>query len=224
MGLSIITIHGIEAAYRNLYDASIFDDITLPEGMDKQLLTERIFVNAGEFSIMHSDPDYFHWQTINFFKSHYRTFEEWWKVMNLEYNPIENYNRKEHTAEDQEHEDHDSGESNDTSETKNMKTTVGDITNTQTKSAFNSGDSYSPYEKNKQDSYDTTTNGKIINDGTASSDNEGEYHLVRNSTISGNIGVTTTQQMIQSSLDLYRFNIYEEISKLYTNEFCVKVY
>lgn len=223
MGLSMITIHGIEAAYRNLHDASIFDDISLPEGIDKQLLTERIFVNAGEFSLMHTDPDYFHWQTLSFFRSHYRTFEEWWKVMNIEYNPIENYNRKELTKEDQEHEDHDTGASQDVSETKNMKTTVGDITNTQTKSAFNSN-SYEPYERNKQDTYDTTTNGKVQNDSEGTSDNEGEYHLIRDSVISGNIGVTTSQQMIQSSIDLYKFNVYEEIAKLYTDEFCIKVY
>lgn len=221
MGLSVITINGIEAAYRNLYGASIFDDITLPEDMDKQLLVERIFVHAGEFSIMYSDPDYFHWQTLNFFKSHLRSFEEWWKVLyELEYNPLENYDRFEHWTDAGTHSDASTGSAQDTQQ--NTSGTTYGRHDTTTKAAFNS-DSYEPYEKVTAGGTDTTT-GNASGTSFSSGASQGKEDSVHDGRIHGNIGVTTSQQMAQSSIDLYQFNIYEEIAKLYTDEFCIKVY
>ena len=42
--------------------------------------------------------------------------------------------------------------------------------------------------------------------------------------VHGNIGVTTSQQMLQSELDLARFNLVQEITDLFVLEFCVMVY
>jgi len=44
------------------------------------------------------------------------------------------------------------------------------------------------------------------------------------SRIHGNIGVTTSQQMIQSELELRKFDIYEEIAARFEHEFLVQVY
>ena len=40
----------------------------------------------------------------------------------------------------------------------------------------------------------------------------------------GNIGVTTSQQMLQSELDIARFNIVQQITDLFLSEFCILVY
>lgn len=40
----------------------------------------------------------------------------------------------------------------------------------------------------------------------------------------GNIGVTTSQQMLQSELDIARWNMYEHIADLFASEFCIMVY
>ena len=40
----------------------------------------------------------------------------------------------------------------------------------------------------------------------------------------GNIGVTTSQQMLQSELDIAKWNIYEQITDLFLSEFCIMVY
>ena len=42
--------------------------------------------------------------------------------------------------------------------------------------------------------------------------------------IHGNIGVTTSQQMLQSELDIARFNIYEEITDLFLKELTIYTY
>ena len=40
----------------------------------------------------------------------------------------------------------------------------------------------------------------------------------------GNIGVTTSQQMLQSELDIATWNLYEHIADLFVTEFCIMVY
>lgn len=40
----------------------------------------------------------------------------------------------------------------------------------------------------------------------------------------GNIGTTTSQQMLESELELARFNLIQNISDMFVDEFCIKVY
>ena len=61
---------------------------------------------------------------------------------------------------------------------------------------------------------DTTRTGSK----SESSDNEHE------GLVYGNIGVTTSQQMLQSELELARFNLIQNISDMFVDEFCIKVY
>ena len=42
--------------------------------------------------------------------------------------------------------------------------------------------------------------------------------------IHGNIGVTTSQQMLQQELDLGYWNIYDKITQLFLQEFVIPVY
>ena len=55
---------------------------------------------------------------------------------------------------------------------------------------------------------------------------EGEKDTIDKHTgrIHGNIGVTTSQQMLQSELDIARFNIIQEITNLFMTELCICVY
>lgn len=40
----------------------------------------------------------------------------------------------------------------------------------------------------------------------------------------GNIGVTTSQQMLQAELDIAKWNLYDEIADLFLSEFCIYIY
>ena len=50
------------------------------------------------------------------------------------------------------------------------------------------------------------------------------YTNIHKARLFGNIGVTTSQQMLQSELDIARWNVYEHIADLFCEEFCVMVY
>ena len=47
---------------------------------------------------------------------------------------------------------------------------------------------------------------------------------VHSGRIHGNIGVTTSQAMLQAELDISKWNIYEEITNLFLSEFCIYLY
>lgn len=71
------------------------------------------------------------------------------------------------------------------------------------------------------DSDTLRTNDQTNDVSTGSTDRELEHkaHLY------GNIGVTTSQQMLEAEMDIsQRFNIYELISEEFINEFCVRVW
>ena len=47
---------------------------------------------------------------------------------------------------------------------------------------------------------------------------------VRDGRIHGNIGVTTSQQMLQAELDIAQWNLYEHITDLFLSEFVIPIY
>lgn len=63
-------------------------------------------------------------------------------------------------------------------------------------------------------SYDDTTNTSSI----------GSENAIRSGRAHGNIGVTTSQQMLEAELDISKFNLYDEISNLFLTEFVVYTY
>ena len=52
-------------------------------------------------------------------------------------------------------------------------------------------------------------------------DNSASVHSGR---MHGNIGVTTSQQMLEAELDISKWNLYDEIADLFISEFCIYLY
>lgn len=78
------------------------------------------------------------------------------------------------------------------------------------------------------DSDSTTSNDSRMNSKAVSdkgTDNESALNTVqRKLRAFGNIGVTTSQQMLQSELEVAAWNLYEHITDLFLDEFCVLLY
>lgn len=66
--------------------------------------------------------------------------------------------------------------------------------------------------------YSNDTKNTSVNSGTDESDNV--YH----SRVHGNIGVTTTQQMIQQELELRKWNLFEYIADKFEEDLMIRVY
>ena len=201
MGLSYITLAGLNMAYENQHDGKdIFDDIILPDEIEKETLVNRIMFRCMEFSVMSADYDFVHAEILNFFSVHYNTFLKWITAVNLEYNPIENYNRTEEYSGDGSNEGSNEASGSDSS------------TDTNTRSAFNSS-SYEPYERDS-----------VSGSSSSSGSNEGSYEEAHTLHAYGNIGITSNQDMIRQEWEIASLNVYTAIADLFADEFCIMVY
>ena len=189
------------------YDNSLFDYLSLPTGIDTDTVKDQILIRCGEFELLYPDFDFMKLSIAHFSKKHYRTFEKWITALNIQYDPLYNYDRKE------EYTDTSSAAGNTTGKSKPAQTTN---TSTNQVSAFDST-GYQP----KEQTTDQVTVNTQAEDSTSTNSNS---ILKHDAHLYGNIGVTTSQQMLQSELDIARFNIAEQIADLFVEEYCLMIY
>lgn len=215
-----VTLKGIESYYNEHDGASIFDEINLPEGIDKDILVPTIIMRAYDFPVLIINPQSINDQTKIWFDSHYDEFEHWIDALNIEYDPLYNYDRDE--KEDIARSGSKSGSNSGSSSGSSQNITTTSSTDTTSKSAFNSS-SFENYEKDVvSGSGSNTGSTSETHNGQESESNSGEEH--RRLIVKGNIGTMTTQDMLQQELDVRKFNIYETIANMYCLEFCVPIY
>ena len=119
-----------------------------------------------------------------------------WEVLTANYDPLENYNMVEtETAKD-----------TDDSNTQVTGSAANNNSSTNTSHGVY-GYNSSSYVPADHDEIDTQTNTDMH------TDYDNEHNLNRTLTRHGNIGVTTSQQMAQSTLDLYAYRFFDEVYK-----------
>lgn len=69
-----------------------------------------------------------------------------------------------------------------------------------------------------------SASGSYSNTNNTGESGDDSFENTHKGRMYGNIGVTTSQQMLQSELDLARWNMYEHIADLFASEFCIMVY
>jgi hypothetical protein len=139
-----------------------------------------------------------------------RTFQKWVELLNTEYEPLDNYDRKEAWS-----------DSESTSTSEKSSTSASDSTSDSTLtsnniSAFNS-DTMRP-DTSAAVNAQTAGLSKVESNHTDVSKRLYEHR----GRVHGNIGVKTTQSIWIEQADLVRdFNIYDQIMILYAREFLI---
>lgn len=231
MSLAKITLIGQETRLK-MENKSVFDLLTLPDGIDRNTTIDNIILECGEFETLYSDPFFMRAAIGTWSTKHYRTFEKWITALNLEYNPLENYDRQEDWT-DTGNKQNTLGFTDDTTTTSTGQTTTegnseqNGFTEDQV-SAFDSN-TYQESEKHIIDtdenhSDEVNSTNTMTNSSEQNTEGNEDTENVHTGRIHGNIGVTTSQQMLQSELDISRFNIIQEITNLFMVELCIMVY
>ena len=203
------------------YDKTLFDGIVLPDGIDKDNLIADIMRNSGDLYPYHQVLEYPK-RNINFwFARRLFDFERMYEALRTDYSPIENYDRKENITRDYENSGVDKASTTLGSST--TSTNIGSNDNENKVSAYNESD-YTNREKDTQ-----TYNSTATTTGSGTDTAQTEYGLKRKEVedirVHGNIGVTTSQQMIESEMSLRaKYDIYKIISKEFEREFLVQIY
>lgn len=203
-----MTILGMEQYQNERFKKSIFKDLIVPEGIDRDLLINNILIKAADFEVLYSEPNFLTQAIGVWSKKSYRTFDKWVKALALEYDPISNYDRKEETSD----------EYVESSKGKTNSTVTGGATNNSTNSSY-------PFNNDTAHPTDSLTS-RIDNSDSSEASNEenGSHSNIHKSRVSGNVGVTTSQQMLESELSLARFNLIDNITDLFIQEFCLLIY
>ena len=186
-------------------DKNFFDKLTFPEGIDHDIAVTNILHEAGDYEVLYNDLDLMCNACELFSAKWQRTFEKWLAVMNIDYEPLENYNRLEHWSDSESTSESTSTSTSD--ETSNSATTDNDI------SAFNAN----TLQNDTSAATTAETAGHALNESKHDRlnyfDHEGRVH--------GNIGVTTTQAMYLEEWELAKLNIYNEIYVLFARELLI---
>lgn len=186
-------------------DKNFFDKLTFPEGINHDIAVTNILHEAGDYEVLYNDLDLMCNACELFSAKWQRTFEKWLAVMDIDYEPLENYNRLEHWSDSESTSESTSTSTSD--ETSNSATTDNDI------SAFNA----STLQNDTSAATTAETAAHALNqskhDRLNYFDHEGRVH--------GNIGVMTTQAMYLEEWELAKLNIYNEIYVLFARELLI---
>ena len=224
--MSLLTVEGL---YN--YDNTLFDGFDVPEGLVKQIAIDAILMRTRELEILYPDFTYMKNRITIWSNKYQNNWKKLYDTTVLDYNPIENYDRVEDWT-DTDDETTTSARDNTRNTNNTVKSTssneiMNSVNVTDQNTAFNAG--LADHAKQITDG-DTTENGTITNTETGK-DTENESvnggrtgKHTRTGRAHGNIGVTTSQQMIQSERDLVVFNLYDVIAESFIENFCLMVY
>ena len=211
MALAKITLLGMYE-YLNSEGIDLFSEMTLPAEIDKDILVDSIMLRGAEFEILYSEPQTMRNAIGAWSRKWQHTLTKWARALAIEYDPLENYDRRESWSDAKVEKRKNSGSSSDisvsngTDETKNNR------------AAYDSS-SYSPVDQTEGKS-NSSASGASVQKAEGDTAESGA-HVGR---IHGNIGVTTSQQMLQAEWDVAKLNVYEEAAELFLTELTIYTY
>ena len=208
----------------------MLDGVILPtDDLDTELLKSVIMERCGLLEPLYSEPETMKEVISIWFRSHSWNIERIINLIKTKYAPLENYDR---------HEDLERGKSdtrNRTEATTENRTQeyseTGDVTNNEeterTVAAFNTS-AYTPADKTVRDARTQTETGGSTEGSTTGNltgteaGNENEHAI---NYIHGNIGVTTSQTMFMSEVDLLGgFNAYTFIAEMFSKDLMLSIW
>lgn len=237
------------------WDNTLFDDMSIPAEMSKNLLIENLLAETAELEVLYPNPVVMKSLITVWSRKQLPVWEKLYATTQFDYNPIENYDRKEtgtttgtatteragtaddidtttRSGSDTVHTDwQDESGGSDTVEAEKLHSVAAFDTPTvgaMVQNYKDEDDGTTTYGKTNEGSSDVvttyggkdTTTSERRNNETVQQSNDGGHTLRAH----GNIGVTTTQEMIRQEREVDEFNIYDYIIRDFTLRFCLLVY
>ena len=199
----------------------LFEKLSFPEGIDKQLAVDNILHNCADYEVLYPDYDFMVNAIDMFSKKWERTFVKWLAVMNVDYEPLDNYDRKEAWSDSTSQSTSESSYASESSSTSTSDSTSESSSTTGDISAFNA----STLQPNESSALTASTAGQ----GTSLSESESKDRNTgvlsrlddHRGRVHGNIGVKTTQSIFLEEWELDKLNIYDEIMVIFAREFLI---
>ena len=222
--LSKLTLVGIH----NYTKGAIWDDVPLPDGLDREILINEILKQSGEFSVLYPDADFLKVQISQFFKKWYHNFERWVAAYNFDYEALYNLDVKSTVTEEGQNYENGSKTLSDSRNVtaSNSGSSNGSNQNVHQKAAFDATDFQNTEKDTGSSNMSTTGNSSesVTGSGSEVTSGNSNHKIVTEEYRRGNQGVTQSQELLLSEFNAWRFNIYNQIADVFVSEFCVTVY
>lgn len=258
------------------FDSHIFDDFSIPTGMDKPTLVDLLLTESADLTVIYPDPSLFKKIIKSWSTRKVPVWEKLYQTTQFVYNPLENYDRTESRTANIVHSGtvENTGTQGITSENNTNTANTGTVSNvgTDTGTVANSGNVHNieldtgditeaktGYNSSSFQDTDKQTNN-LTNESNRSDINTEVRNLEINNTrtdnteqnvnqtnqetrvdnltetrnlsdthsefvkVNGNIGIRSSQELIQQERDIDTFDIYSVIIDDFIDYFCVGVY
>lgn len=213
-------------------EPTLFDELELPGSMNKDVLIDNILYEAAPLEAYYPDPNFMKFMIGRWSFMNQSVWQKLYDTTVLEYNPIFNYDRTEEWSENEQMLDKrtltgtemETSTDNSSGEIKSSGTVKSELN----VSGYNES-SYVPREQTIE-TPDTLTSNTSETGRTVSIDKNDTENMdrkrdnIRTGRAFGNIGVTTTQQMIQQERESVLFNMYKVITDSFIERFCLMIY
>lgn len=184
-------------------------------------LVNLILAESADLEALYPDGNTMNTMVRAWSTSRLPSWERMETALNAQYNPIHNYDRTESWTEEREGEDSKAGTNDRTA----GSTTTGSssATLTQNVAGYNSSTATVPKASDSSSGQDSSSISSSQGDDW-SEDGSHQETVTKSGTISGNIGVTTNQQMLEAELELRKLDLMNIIKREFINYFCLGVY
>ena len=191
------------------WDDTLFDGMVLPDDINdddtKKLIVDDILLRHGDTPLFIPDPTVMKYYITSWSTRMLPIFTRMYAACIAEYNPIENYDRQE-----------DRTDTIGNTRTLDTNTATTGTNTTEDSVSAENVTTFSPDTKSVE-----TPDLAVADTGTISDDGS----VVVDSHIHGNIGVTSSQQMLEQEIALVpKLDVIRFISDSWAAEFCLAVY
>lgn len=214
----------------------ILSELVVPDGVDVEIVKDNLLAETAELEVIYPDAIFLQAMIGRWSAKELPIWERLYKTTLLEYNPIENYDRMEEWTEAEDTKKNTEADATGTSTTDTDGTstrqsnTDGFINDQKYVSAYNETD-FTPTERDNNTQSETNEStqkdvGTVAFKTSAenTTDETGNRNLLRKGRAHGNIGVTTSQEMLEAERDVALYNIIDVIINSFKNRFCLQVY
>lgn len=207
--MSILGLYG--------YDNTLFDEMSLPEEVDRQTLINNILMECSELEILYPDPNFMKLALNTWSAKQIVTWSSLAKTFELEYNPLYNVDAHEILTEERDLRSTNAGTNSNTETGTNTESG----TNTHQVNGFNEAG----LKDSEKDIASNTLNTSVTNSGTISNTGTDTGTVTTTNRRYGNIGVTKSTDLVDAELEVRpKLNIYNYIIEDFKKRFTLLIY
>lgn len=210
------------------WDSGLFSEMVYPAEFtaeQKQTVVGNILAECAELEILFPDWGILRTMIGLWSKLEVPVWERIYKASLKEYNPIENYNRTEIETIDNDRSETHSGTDKRSVSSSGSSTHSGTDTNTNSNTAYDANTMYAHDKSEFSYGHSISDSGSGSDDLTHGEKIVNDDYITRENHTTGNIGVTTSQQMLEQEIEVAaKLNVMKIIVESFKERFCLLVY